>query len=188
MNDMTPWIVLALGAVALIVVAATVMRNRVRTRRVALQRKFGPEYDRVVVEHGDLTQAERELAARASRVQKFHFRDLTDDERRTFGDAWSRLQAQFVDDPEGAAIGADNLIGDVMRARGYPVEDFEHQAADLSVDHAEVVQHYRAAQALTHSDHVDGPLHTEDLRQAVVHYRALFTDLVQAPRPFHSMH
>ena len=192
MTDTTrPWIVFALVAAALIVVAVVMMRRRASMRRAELQRRFGPEYDRAVVENGSVTQAERDLAARAGRVERFHFRDLTDTERRGFAEAWQNLQSQFIDDPARAAVGANELITQVMRARGYPTDDFEHQAADLSVDHADVVQHYRAAQALTHSSD-EGAIQTEDLRQAVVHYRALFADLVQgqnvAAQPFREAH
>jgi hypothetical protein len=177
----TMWIIVGVAVFALIVLAVVVVtRKRAQLRSATLRRQFGPEYDRAVVEYGNTTRAERELEARAGRVERFHFRDLTDAERGRFGQAWSDLQSRFVDDPDGAAVGANQLINEVMRARGYPVEDFEHQAADLSVDHADVVEHYRAAQALTHSKN-EGALHTEDLRQAIVHYRALFADLLESP-------
>ncbi|HEX3597886.1 MAG TPA: hypothetical protein VHU80_22410 [Polyangiaceae bacterium] len=186
-----PWIVLGLVVAALIVVAAIVARRRAQSRSAELRRRFGPEYDRAVIEYGGAGRAERELAARTGRVERFHFRDLSEAERGKFGDAWTDLQARFVDDPEGAAAGADQLITEVMRARGYPIEDFEHQAADLSVDHADVVQHYRAAQSLTNSKS-EGATHTEELRQAIVHYRALFADLLQgaqsAPHSLHEAH
>jgi hypothetical protein len=97
-----------------------------------------------------------------------------------FGEAWRQIQTEFVDDPAGAAVEANQLIMAVMRARGYPVDDFEHQAADLSVDHAEVVQHYRAARELSASDS-EAAVRTEELRQAIVHYRTLFADLLEPP-------
>ena len=177
-DSTTQWIVIALLAAALVVVGIVVVRRRERARRAELQHRFGPEYDRAIVEHGSVTCAERELAAREGRVGRLQFRDLTDAERRGFGEAWRTLQSRFVDNPDGAAVEANQLINELMRARGYPTDDFEHQAADLSVDHADVVQHYRAAQALTHAKQ-EGAAHTEDLRQALVHYRALFSDLLE---------
>src|SRR6185369_10665085 len=105
-----------------------------------------------------------------------HFRDLTEADRVKFSSAWSRIQAQFVDDPVAAVAGANDLIKQVMVARGYPSDGFEQRAADLSVDHPEVVQHYRAARALSDPTR-DKSIGTEELRQAVVHYRVLFADL-----------
>jgi hypothetical protein len=195
MNDNTTiWIILAVAVALLVVVAAVVTRRRARLRSEALRRRFGPEYERVVQEHGNVARAERELDARAERVHRFRFRELSDAERMGFGEAWRQIQAKFVDDPEVAAGEANQLIQTVMRARGYPVDDFEHQAADLSVDHAEVVQHYRAARALTESGN-ESATRTEDLRQAIVHYRALFSDLLEPPSerrlktgPFQEVH
>lgn len=179
-NTTTIWIILAAAVAVLIVLAAIVTRRRARLRSEALRRRFGPEYERALQEHGNVARAERELEARTVRVRHFEFRELTDAERRGYGEAWRQIQARFVDDPAGAAVEANELIGVVMRARGYPVDDFEHQAADLSVDHADVVQHYRAARSLTTS-RSEGAARTEELRQAIVHYRALFTDLLNPP-------
>ncbi len=194
-DNTTTWIILAIAAALLaIVVAVVVTRRQARLRSEALQRRFGPEYERVVQEQGDVVRAERELDHRAARVHRFRFRELSDAERVGFGEAWRQTQAKFVDDPEGAAVEANQLIQTVMRARGYPVDDFEHQAADLSVDHADVVQHYRAARALTES-RGEAATRTEDLRQAIVHYRALFSELLEPPSerrpktgPFQEVH
>jgi hypothetical protein len=171
----TLWIIVAAAA---FVVAAlfVVARRHARTRTAELRERFGPEYDRAVTEFGGPRRAERELAARTRRVERIHITDLTDADRSRFMTTWSRLQEQFVDDPSAAAAGAADLIKQVMRGRGYPVDDFDHRAAALSVDHPAVVQHYRAARALEHGDHS-----TEDLRQAVVHYRVLFADLLGTP-------
>lgn len=182
MNDnTTAWIILAIAVAVVAIVALVAIRRRARLRSDALRRRFGPEYERVLQEHGNVARAEQELESRAARVRRFQFRELTDAERVGFGEAWKQIQAKFVDDPAGAAVEANQLIATVMRARGYPVDDFDHQAADLSVDHAEVVQHYRAARELTASNS-EAAVRTEELRQAIVHYRALFAELLEPPR------
>lgn len=147
-----------------------------------MQRQFGPEYDRAVLQLGSAAHAERELAARARRVEHFRFKELNAAERARFAANWTRIQAQFVEDPALAVTNADELISEVMRARGYPTEDFAQRVADLSVEHPTVVQHYRAARALSESSRT-GQINTEELRQAVVHYHVLFADLLQEPNP-----
>jgi len=147
-------------------------------RSAELRERFGLEYDRAVTEFGSPARAERQLAARTRRVEHLRFRELNDVDRARFAASWSRVQVQFVDDPAAAATAASELIKEVMRARGYPVDDFDQRVADLSVDHAAVVQHYRAARTLSESSRT-GRVNTEELRQAVVHYRALFADLLQ---------
>jgi hypothetical protein len=131
-------------------------------------------------EHGSATLAERELEARAKRVSKLSIKELSDNERRSFQQTWHQTQERFVDTPLIAVRSAHDLVQEVMRARGYPVEDFEQRVADLSVEHAGVVQHYRAAHAL-HQTNQQGQENTEELRMAMVHYRALFADLLGAP-------
>jgi hypothetical protein len=180
-NTAMVWILVGLIAVAVVIVAAIASRRRALARSVELRQRFGSEYDRAVEEYGGHARAERELASRARRVQRIRFRDLSAADRARFSASWSSLQAQFVDDPAAAVVGANELIKEVMLARGYPSDDFEHRVADLSVDHAGVIQHYRAARALSESSR-RGDVNTEDLRQAVVHYRALFADLLQEPR------
>jgi hypothetical protein len=177
-NTAMQWTIVALAAVALLIVAAIAARRRALARSAALHQRFGPEYDRAVEEYGSSGRAERELAARARRVEHLQFRPLTDAERTRFESAWGRIQAQFVDGPAGAVMNANELIKEVMRARGYPVDDFDQRVADLSVDHPTVVQHYRAARALSDASR-NGQPQTEDLRQAVVHFRALFSDLLR---------
>jgi signal transduction histidine kinase len=181
-NSATLWIIVALAVAAIVVAAAIASRRRARLRSAELRQRFGPEYDKAVAELGSPARAERELAGRAHRVERLHFRELNDAERARFASSWSHIQAQFVDDPATAVGGASELIKDVMRARGYPIDDFDQRVADLSVDHPNVVQHYRAARALSDSSR-NGRASTEDLRQAVVHYRALFADLLQETGP-----
>jgi FtsZ-interacting cell division protein ZipA len=185
------WLIGALVLAAVLIVAFVASRKRDRARSVELRERFGPEYDRAVQEHGSAAKAERELAARARRVERISFRELSDGDRARFTSSWSRIQEQFVDDPHVAVAGANQLIKEVMQARGYPSDGFEQRAADLSVDHPDVVQHYRAARALAESDR-DRQATTEELRQAVVHYRVLFADLLQPPagvaRPLREAH
>lgn len=178
MTDTTTlWIVVLLGATAVLTFVGIASRQS-RARREALRRRFGPEYDRAVLVHGSPVRAERELAARARRVTRFHLRDLDDVTRARFATAWSRIQGRFVDDPSEAVLEANTLIKEVMLAIGYPADKFDQRTADLSVDHPNVVQHYRAAHALVESNQ-NGKADTEELRQAVVHYRALFAELIE---------
>ena len=181
MDDTTMlWLLVGLGIVAILIVAIVASRHRARVRRAELQRKFGPEYDRAVEEYGP-NRADRELLSRERRVGHFQSRELNAVDRARFLNSWSSIQAQFVDDPGVAVTGANELINEVMRARGYPTEDFEQRVADLSVEHAAVVQHYRAAKQLADSNR-NGQVNTEELRQAMVHYRMLFADLLQEPK------
>jgi hypothetical protein len=177
MNNVLLWTIIAL--VAAVIVVAIASRRRTRTRRAELRGRFGPEYDRTVEELGSATRAERELAARSRRVEHLHFHELSDADRARFESTWSGIQAQFIDDPAAAVAGANELIKQVMQARGYPADGFEQRVADLSVDHPTVVQHYRAARALFDSNRNEEQFNTEELRQAVVHYRVLFADLLQ---------
>jgi hypothetical protein len=179
MNTLVLWTIIALAVIA--IVAAVAWRRRPRIGTAELRRRFGPEYDRAVQEFGSEARANRELAARARRVERFRFLDLSYADRARFQSAWTRIQAEFVDNPAVAVTGANELIKEVMRARGYPADGFEQRVADLSVDHPEVVQHYRAAHALAESRTRNEPIDTEQLRQAVVHYHAMFADLLQEP-------
>jgi len=177
-NHVALWTIIGLLAVVVMIAAAIASRRRARIRGADLRRRFGPEYDRTVQELGSAGRAERELAARARRVEHLRFQELSDADRARFESNWSRIQAQFVDDPAAAVTSANELIKEVMVARGYPAEGFEQRVADLSVEHPEVVQHYRAARALSEA-HRDEPVATEELRQAVVHFRVMFADLLQ---------
>jgi hypothetical protein len=149
--------------------------QRERTKR--LRSKFGPEYDRAMDRYGNQRRAEDDLTHRQKRVEKFRLRDLDAAETQRFSDAWRAEQARFVDQPRDAVARADRLVQELMKARGYPMGDFEQQAADISVDHPRVVEHYRAAHELAMRD-AGGQATTEELRQAMVHYRALFEDLL----------
>jgi len=155
------------------------MRNRQTT---ALQSRFGPEYDRALSTHHDQRQAERELKEREERVDHLNVRPLDREERDSFADRWQTVQAQFVDDPTAATDDADQLVGEVMAARGYPVGDFEQRAADVSVNHPRVVEHYRVAHEIAMRS-ARGNADTEELRQALVHFRALFEDLLEVEAP-----
>jgi hypothetical protein len=175
------WVGLAIVAIIVVALAAGVFwRNNRRKQRRELASRFGPEYERVLQEKGSVTLAERELEARAKRVHKLPIQELSGGERRTFFEAWRQTQERFVDTPLIAVRSAHDLVQQVMRARGYPVDEFEQRIADLSVDHAGVVEHYRAAHTL-HEQNQRGEANTEELRQAMMHYRALFADLLGAP-------
>jgi hypothetical protein len=158
------------------------LRNRQHRRSSRLREGFGPEYDLAVQEYGGPGRAERELAARVRRVEKLDIRLLSPQERDRFGAAWANVQHRFVDDPRAAVAEANQLVKSLMGTRGYPIDDFEQRVADLSVDHASVVQHYRAARVLARTAEA-GNATTEDLRQAMVHYRILFADLLETYVP-----
>ena len=177
MNTTALIIIGAVIVVAIIIGAFFYMRRR---RSELLRKDFGPEYKRAVDQYGDEAKAEAALAARKERVRKLELRALSGEEQKRFAEAWRRTQARFVDEPSGAVTEANDLVKDVMRARGYPVGDFEQRAADVSVDHAEVVTNYRAAYEIAERNR-SGKATTEDLRQAMVHYRSLFEDLLAEP-------
>ncbi|HVN93066.1 MAG TPA: hypothetical protein VMT38_05195 [Terracidiphilus sp.] len=169
-------VIVALVVLALIVSAI----NRRRTQRLRAQ--FGPEYDRTLaVTGGRRATAEKRLVERTEHVHKLHIRALTPAERDRFVEEWGRVQAHFVDAPAGAVTEADQLIGDVMANCGYPVGDFEQRAADISVDHPVVTQNYRTAHEIAVRQ-AGGRATTEDLRRAMIHYRALFDELIAVPR------
>lgn len=171
--------VLALAVVAAI--AAFFLVKQARARSQALQRRFGPEYDRTVERVGDVEQAERELEERTRRVENFRFHELEPVERARFATRWNTIQASFAVDPAVAVTATNELINEVMRARGYPTLSFEQRVADLSVEHPLVVEHYRAAHELSGSV-FNGAVDTERLRQALVHYRKLFLQLLHDSR------
>lgn len=181
----TAWIVVAVVVAAIIVAGAMLWSRRRRSEH--LREHFGPEYDRAVEAKGDRAKAEADLAERQKRVEKLSIRPLEPEERREFIERWSQVQERFVDDPPRAVAFADALLGDVMKARGYPVSDFKQRAGDISVDHPLVVEHYHKAHDIA-LRHQDGKASTEDLRQAMIHYRALFDNLVGAEAPARSEH
>jgi hypothetical protein len=170
------WAPIVVGA--LVVVALLVWRTRTAHRTRTLQGRFGPEYDRTVEGADNRRQAEAELAARAERRDALDIRPLPTAARERYVAEWQHARARFVDDPEGAVRESDMLIQSVMSDRGYPVEEFDQRAADVSVDHPRVVENYREGHRLARTSALgDGT--TEDLRQAMQHYRALFDELLE---------
>ena len=168
-------ILIALAVVAVVVLGAwAYTRSR---RRAQLARTFGPEYDRAVEQFGGRSKAEKELAARERRFARAHLRALTPGDRDRFLSLWQAAQARFVDSPPSAIAEADRLIDDVMLRRGYPVGDPAQRLADVAIGHPHLLDHYREASELARRSR-DGAAGTEDLRQAMVHYRALFEDLL----------
>lgn len=176
MNTTVYWVVGAIVAIA--VIAALIYAIQVARSR-GLAKRFGPEYDRAVHERGDRTAAERELAARQDRVRKFHIEELPSGAKDRYAEEWRTVQTRFVDQPQSAVVDADHLVVAVMRDRGYPMENFEQRAADISPDHPHVVEDYRIAHRIAVRSE-RGEVSTEDLRQAMQHYRTLFDDLLGA--------
>jgi hypothetical protein len=168
-------IIIAILAVLVLILAAALLLQRRRSTQI--RSKFGPEYERAVDETGDRRRAEAELLEREKRVEKLSIRPLDTGERERFINEWRDVQSEFVDNPETAIRHADALLEEVMSARGYPVSNFEQMAADISVDHPKIVQHYRAGHEIA-AQHERSGVETEDLRQAMIHYRALFEELV----------
>jgi len=168
-------------AIVIVVVAAiviwSVMRQREKSKE--LRTRFGPEYEHAVQEYGGEREAEKALETRTERVQQLNIRELSSDERAHYARAWEDVQRQFVDDPERALNRADELVLEAMQKRGYPMGEFDQRAADISVDHPQVVEHYRVAHQIAgRAQRGEAP--TEELRQAMVHYRALFQELAES--------
>ena len=180
-NQLVELVLAAVLLVALIGVIAWTAAQRRRRESLRLQQRFGAEYVRLVNEHGR-TKAEAELAAREKRVATLTLVSLSAADAAKFQEAWVAIQARFVDDPKTSVVEADHLVYDLMAKRGYPMGDFERRAADISVDHPAVVSNYRAARAIALRDE-RGEASTEELRKAVVHYRALFQELLEAREP-----
>jgi hypothetical protein len=170
------WIVIVVAALAALALALWAVAAR--RRRERLRGQFGPEYDRAVAEHGTRREAEAELARREEKHARLDIVPLAQESRDRYRRSWEELQNRFVDEPSGSLAEADRLVTEVMRERGYPMDEFDQRVADISVDHPDVVEHYRAARAI-HDASGDGDASTEDLRQAVVHYRALFAELLE---------
>ena len=170
---------LAIILIAVVVVLAAIVAWLLisRQRSKHLRSKFGPEYQRTLSEFGDRTKAERDLERREKRIESLNIRSLPPATRDRFMQAWHQDQARFVDDPKGAVVEADRLVAEVMKERGYPVVDFEQRADDVSVHHPELVQNYRAAREIV-LRHNRGSANTEDMRRAMVYYRALFDELL----------
>jgi hypothetical protein len=173
------WVWFFLAALVFIAIAVLIVsRSAVRRRRTdRLRQQFGPEYDRAVFEAGDEQSAEKELLARKRNRDKLDIRPLTPEALHAYSDRWRQVQTAFVDNPSSALDDADRLLMEVMRERGYPVDDFDQRAADISVDHPAIVENYRSAHGIHRSDR-NGDVNTEKQRQAFVHYRALFDSLL----------
>ena len=173
MNE-TLWIILAV--VAVLAIGGWLFMQKRRSEQ--LRSRFGPEYDHELEEKGSRRKAEAELREREKRVEKLDIRPLQPAARQGFLQRWTEVQARFVDDPARAVAYADELLAEVMRTRGYPVSDFDQRAGDISVDHPKVVEHYRSGHEIA-LKHERGDAGTEDLRQAMIHYRELFDELVE---------
>ena len=178
--NMDPNLMYGLIIILALLAVATFLHFR-RHQSHVLEKNFGPEYGRTVDNLGSRPKAEAELRARQKRVEQLNIVPLSPADAARFREGWKALQARFVDNPKGSLAEADRLVCDLMEKRGYPMGDFERQAADISVGHPAVVEHYRAAHEIAVRDR-NGQTDTESLRQAVIHYRALFGDLLEVER------
>jgi hypothetical protein len=179
LNLTDPRLIAGVVVIVLIIVigVAFYVRNRRKTT-AGFRNRFGPEYDRAVLEHGSEHKAEAKLADRETRVEGLKIRTLTAAERGRFSADWQSVQSRFVDHPKSAVTEADELVSSLMQVRGYPVADFDQRAADISVDHPRLVENYRSAHAVAVRLGRD-EASTEDLRTAMIQYRNLFDELVQ---------
>ncbi|HYC90341.1 MAG TPA: hypothetical protein VEO54_14080 [Thermoanaerobaculia bacterium] len=169
------WVWVALGVMALMLVVGLVARSASRARSASLREKFGNEYDHALSTHGNRKRAEQDLIERTEQVKKYNIVPLQASDRERFRRDWQKVEAHFLERPTTAVVEADELVADIMRTRGYPMGDFDRHAADLSVTHPRIVDHYRAGHKV-----IEGAAgaSTEDLRQAMLHYRALFDELI----------
>ena len=170
------YIWIALGAVALLVIVGLITSSSRRARSESLRQKFGSEYDHVVNEAGSRKRAEQDLLARKAEVDRYDIRPLNASERERYRGDWQKVERHFLERPTTAVVEAEEIVADIMRVQGYPMGDFEKHAAQLSVRHPRVIEHYRAGHRV-----IEGPAgsaSTEDLRQAMLHYRALFDELI----------
>jgi hypothetical protein len=177
----TTEILLIVAGVAIVIVGIAGLMFMRKRRTAKLRTQFGgPEYDRALKEGGSQRRAEAKLEQRADRVESFHLRAHSTADHERFVESWHKVQARFVDSPGGAVTEADQMLGDVMSLRGYPVSDFEQRAADISVDHPLVMENYRAAHGIAVRQ-ATGHANTEELRQAMIHFRSLFEELIAEP-------
>jgi hypothetical protein len=170
------WVVIVVAAV--IVIAALAYAAMTRRRSTHLRETFGPEYDRAMKKSSNRREAEAELAERERRRKELDIKPLNDESSRRYSESWQQVAADFVDSPGTAVTQAESLVVAVMRERGYPMDDFDQRAADISVDHPEVVGRYREGHRISQLA-ARGSASTEDLRQAMQHYRELFRDLLE---------
>jgi hypothetical protein len=179
LNLLDSRVIVSVIVIALIIVVGMTLYVRERRKTTAgLRKRFGPEYDLAMLEHGSQHKAEAKLVDRETRVETLKIRELGATERERFLAEWHSVQSRFVDHPKGSVTEADELISSLMQARGYPVADFDQRAADLSVDHPRLVEFYRSAHGVTMRLAGD-KASTEDLRTAMIQYRSLFDELVQ---------
>ena len=178
--DKTIIIIVAAALVVVVAIVAAVWMYLQKKQTDRLKSRFGPEYDRLAMVENDRRLTEKTLHERENRVEKLNLVTLSPEDRDRFAGAWRLEQAGFVDDPRAAVANADILVTDVMKARGYPMGDFEQQAADISVNHSAVVKNYRIAHDIATRDG-GGESNTEELRTALLHYRMLFEDLLEVP-------
>ncbi len=172
---------LTIAAIVFVVVAIAVVEyfKRRKVKTVALRNRFGSEYDRAILEHGSSRKAEAKLADRETRVEALKIRELGATERERFIAEWQTVQSRFLDHPAAAVTEADDLIAALLEARGYPKDTFEQRAADVSVTYPRVMENYRVAHAIAVRPHRTEAT-TEELRTAMIQYRAIFDELVQA--------
>jgi hypothetical protein len=169
---------IVLGIAAVAIIAVVVMRTIQQRRSKQLRLRFGPEYAKTMDEMGSRSKAESALIARQARVASFNLVPLAPSDAANFSASWRTLQERFVDNPRQSVVKADVLVRELMLKRGYPIGDFSSRAADISVDHPNVVANFRAAQAIATRNET-GIADTEDLRKAIVYYRVLFDDLLE---------
>jgi hypothetical protein len=177
-NSSLTWVVLLIIVAVIGAAAWLIAREQRRKQSLRLRQRFGPEYGRVVAEKGNQAKAESELIERQRRVERLTIVALTPADAARFRQAWDTLQSRFVDNPKGVVVEADDLVRELMVKRGYPMGDFERRAADISVDHPKLVETYRSARSIATRDK-QGQASTEELRKAVVYYRALFDELLE---------
>ncbi|HUR80647.1 MAG TPA: hypothetical protein VM733_07765 [Thermoanaerobaculia bacterium] len=170
------WIWIGLGVVALLIVGGLIARGSRRSRSAALRDQFGNEYDHALSTHGSRKRAEQDLIERTEQVKKYDIVPLQARDRERFRADWQKVETHFLERPTTAVVEADELIAEIMRTRGYPMGDFDRHAADLSVTHPRIVDHYRTGHKVITG--TPGDASTEDLRQAMLHYRALFDELI----------
>jgi hypothetical protein len=181
LNMLDPKFIMLAGVVILVMVVLALLFVQKRNSTTAdLRQRFGPEYERAVLKHGSERKAEAKLADRERRLEKLNIRDLDPIEHERFLKQWESAQSRFVDSPKGAVAEADDQVSSLMKARGYPMSDFDQRAADISVDHPQVVENYRSAHDIALRVGKDQAT-TEEVRTAMIHYRSLFEELVQVP-------
>lgn len=175
-RDAILWVIgglVVVGAIIAIVLAVVLPRRR----SLKLREEFGPEYEHTVSRYGDRSRAEADLVERKERVSGLRLRSLSEDERARFLTQWKQIQSRFVDEPSTSILEANMMVAEVMRARGYPLRDFDTQAADLSVNYPALAENYRSAHAIFVRNE-QGHASTEELRQALVFYRGVFSELL----------